>query len=80
MIYKEICDKGSIWNTSNCECECDKSCNVGEYLEYKSFKYRKKVVEKCTKSLEEIKLAKKTPAEHKNVCKPSCTIYVVLFQ
>ena len=26
--------KGSIWNASNCECESDKSSNVGEYLDY----------------------------------------------
>ena len=25
-----ICDKGSIWNPSNCECECDKSFDFGE--------------------------------------------------
>ena len=29
-----MCDKGFIWNPSNCECECDKSCDVGEYLDY----------------------------------------------
>ena len=22
-------------NPSNCECECDKSCDIGEYLDYK---------------------------------------------
>ena len=30
-----MCDKGFIWNTSNCECECDKSCDIGECLDYK---------------------------------------------
>ena len=25
--WKDVCDKGSIWNPSNCECECDKSCD-----------------------------------------------------
>ena len=33
LIEQVICDKGFIWNPSNCECECDKSCDVGEYLE-----------------------------------------------
>ena len=28
---KRMCDKGFIWNPSNCECECDKSCDIGEY-------------------------------------------------
>ena len=29
-IDKGICDTGFIWNPSNCECECDKSSDVGE--------------------------------------------------
>ena len=24
LINKGMCDKGFIWNPSNCECECDK--------------------------------------------------------
>ena len=52
LIDKSACDKGYAWNPSNCECECDKSCDVGEYLDYKSCKYRKrlvdKLVEECT--------------------------------
>ena len=36
LIDKRICDKGFIWNSSNCECECDKSCDIGEYLDYKN--------------------------------------------
>ena len=35
LIGKRICDKGFIWNPSNCECECDKSCDVGEHLDIK---------------------------------------------
>ena len=27
-----MCDKGFIWDPNNCECECDKSCDIGEYL------------------------------------------------
>ena len=45
-IVKGICDKGFIWNPSNCECECDKSCDIGEYLDYENCKYRKKLVDK----------------------------------
>ena len=30
-----MCDKGFIWNPSNCECECDISCDIGDYLDYK---------------------------------------------
>ena len=41
LIDKGVCDKGSIWNPSDCKCEYDKSCNVGEYLYYENYKCRK---------------------------------------
>ena len=57
-----MCDKGLIWNPSNCECECDKACNVGEYLDYENCKSRQKLVapliEECTETVEEVKLGK----------------------
>ena len=60
LIDKGICDKGFIWNPSNCECECDKSCDIGEYLDYKNCKCRKriidKLVEECSENIYEIKL------------------------
>ena len=42
FFNKGVCHKGYIWNSSNCECECDTSCDVGEYLRYKHCKCRKK--------------------------------------
>ena len=82
MIDKGICDKGFIWNPSNCECECDKSCDVGKYLDYKNCKYRKKLVDKlveeCTENIDEVKIAEVTLFERRNECKSSCTICVVL--
>ena len=33
LVDKRICDTGFIWNPSNCECERDKSCDIGEYLD-----------------------------------------------
>ena len=51
LIGKEICDKGFIWKPSNCQCECDKSCGIGEYLDYKNCVCRNtlidKLVEEC---------------------------------
>ena len=35
VIAKVICDKGFIWNPSNCEGECNKSCDVGIFRLYK---------------------------------------------
>ena len=36
-----ICDKGFIWNSSICDCECDKSWDFGEYLDYKIVNVKK---------------------------------------
>ena len=56
MIDKGICDKEFIWNPSNCECECDKSYDAGEYLDYANCKCRKilidKLVEKCSENID----------------------------
>ena len=84
MIDKGVCDKGFMWNPSNCECGCDKACDVGEYLDYENCKCRKKLVDKlvdeCTETVEEVKLAKITLAENENSYKcSSCTVYTVLF-
>ena len=55
MIDEGVCNKGFIWNPSNCECEYNKSCYIGEYLDYSNCKCRKKLVDKlieeCTKIL-----------------------------
>ena len=74
-----MCDKGYIWSPSNCECECDKSCDVGEYLDYKNCKRKKKLADKligkCTENIDEVKIANEN--EHKNKCS-SCLLYTVL--
>ena len=33
LIDECVCTKGYAWNPSNCECECDKSFDVVEYLD-----------------------------------------------
>ena len=80
MIDKGVCDKGYAWNPSNCECECDKSCDFGEYLDYENCKYRKrlvdKVVEECNEIVEETKLVKIKSIKCKH---SSCVLYIVLF-
>ena len=82
-MKKWVCDKGFIWNASNCECECDKACDVGENLDYENYKCRKKLVasliEEYTETVEEVKLAKITLAENESENKySSCTVYIVL--
>ena len=39
MTEKARCDTGFILNLSSCECKCDKSCGIGQYLDYKNCKY-----------------------------------------
>ena len=78
-----MCDKGFIWNPSNCECECDKACDVGKYLDYENCRCRKKLaaplIEECTEFAKEVKLSKITLAENENSYKcPSRTPYIVL--
>ena len=53
LIDKGVYDKGFIWNPSNCEYECYKSCDVGVYLDYENCKCRKKLVEECTENVDE---------------------------
>ena len=69
MIDKRVCDKRFIWNPSNCECECGKSCKIGEYLDYENCKCRKKLVDKlveeCIEINNEVKLAKITHVKTK---------------
>ena len=74
-----MCDKGFIWNPSNCECKCDKACDIGEYLDYGNCKCRKKLIDECTETAEEVKLTKTTFTENQNSYKfSSCTVYTVL--
>ena len=75
-----MCDKGFIWNPSNWECECDKACNISEYLDYENCKCRKKLVHECSETVEEVKIAKITLAKNENKYKSnSCTLYIALF-
>ena len=53
LVDKGRCDKGFIWNPSNCECECDKSCDVRDYLDYENCKCRKKLVNKLVEEYSE---------------------------
>ena len=80
MIDKGVCDKWYAWNPSNCECECDKPWDVGEYLEYENCKCRKrlvdKLVEECGENIDEAKLTEIDLFEHECVC--SYTVFIVL--
>ena len=82
MIHKGRCDDGFIWNPSTCKCKCDKSCNVGEYLDYVNCKCKKRLIDKLLEKIDEYTDGSKmvynaTLSDYGRVCK-SCTLYVVL--
>ena len=52
LIGKGTCDKGFIWNPSNFECECDKACDVGEYLDYKNCQCRNRLYDELVEERE----------------------------
>ena len=92
MIDKGVCDKGFIWDPSNCECECYKFCNFSEYLEYKNCKCKKRSVDKLVEcssaeeyaeNIDEKRLIEINSSECNSVenkCKHnSCTLYIALF-
>ena len=68
--------------------ECDKSCHVGECLDYKNCKFRNKLVDKlveeCSENIDGNKLLHNETLDmiplnvYKKVCN-SYTIYIVLF-
>ena len=93
LIEKGMCDKGFIWNHNNCEYECDKLCYVGEYLDYKNCKCRKRLIDKllegCSENIHGNKMLHNETLnvipldviplnEYQKVCN-SCTIYIILF-
>ena len=51
------CTKGYTWNPSTCECQCDMWCKPGQYLDYKNFICKKKligrVIAECTSVINE---------------------------
>ena len=87
LINKGVCNMGFIWNLSNCECKCYKSCDFSEYLDYKSCKCRKRLVDKlaeeCTESIDETRLVETNSIEcnsGENKCKRnSCIFYLQYF-
>ena len=79
---KGKCDDGFIWNPSICECECDKSYDVGEFLDYENCKRRKKFIDKlvegCSEDIDRNEMIHNaTLNDYGRVCN-SCAIYIVL--
>ena len=86
-FYAIVCNNKQRRNNDKCRCECkelidkgvcDKSCDVGEYLDYENCKCRKRLVHKladeCVENIDEVKIVSKS----KNKCN-SCILYIVSF-
>ena len=58
----------------------DKTCDIGEYLDYENCKCRKQLVDKlideCTETIEEVKLAKITPENENGNKYSSCKVCI----
>ena len=88
-----MCDKGFIWNPSNCKCDIRESCDIREYLDYKNYKCRNKLVDKlveeCSENIDgnemlynetlNATLLNTIPLNDYKKVYRSCTIYLVLF-
>ena len=82
MIDNGRCDKGFIWNSSNWECECDKSCDVGEYSDHKNYKCKKRLIgkltEECSRNIDGNQMIYNgTLNDYRKKCN-SCSVYIVL--
>ena len=79
LIDKGTCDDGFIWNPS--KCERDKSCDVGQYLDYENCKCRKKLsdklIEECSEDTDGSNMIyNATLNGYGSISKP-CKIYMV---
>ena len=81
-----------MWNPSTCACDCDKYCEIGQYLDYKNCVCRKKLIddliEQCTSIVDiEVKNGADiftSSTATKNILTPvnsnnSTNIYLLLF-
>ena len=86
LIDKEMCDEGFIWNPNNCNCKCDK-CNIGEYLDYKNCRCRKKIIDKlteeCSENIDGNEMLYNETLEiissSDDKTSDSCIVYIILF-
>ena len=69
-------------NPSNCDCECDKSCNIGQYLNYSDCKCKKKLIDpliqECTENDDQTKIVNITVENENNYECSSRIVYIVL--
>ena len=74
------CTKGYMWNPSTCECQCDKWCKLGQYLDHKNCVCKNKLIgrvtEECTSIINETMINNKDNEDNDNTI---TNIFIGLF-
>ena len=69
-----------MWNPSTCECQCDKWCKTGQYLDHKNCVCKNKligrVIEECTSIINETMINNKDNIDNCNTLRD---VFIVLF-
>ena len=82
MIDNGRCYNGFVWNPSNCECECDKLCDARQYLGYKNFECRKRLIDKLleewSENIDGNKVIYNGTLNDYGKISNTCTVYIVL--
>ena len=73
-----MCNKGFISNPSNSECECNKSCAVREYLNYKNCKCTQRLIDNLIKECSENIDGNEMIYNNYRKVRNSCTICIIL--
>ena len=47
------CKNGYIWNPSTCDCECNKACNINDYLDINNCSCEKRLIGKLDLACED---------------------------
>ena len=74
-----ICAKGYTWDLSICECQCDKWCKSGQYLDHKNCVCKNKLfgrlIEECTSVINETMINNKDSGNNNALC----NVFIGLF-
>ena len=56
-----------MWNSSTCDCKCNKACKINKYLDIKTFSYKKGLLDKLALACEDDFKIKINEKSHKNI-------------
>ena len=74
------CNKGYTWNPNTCECQCDRWCKTGQYLDHKNCVCKNKLIgrliEECTSIINETMINNKDNIDN---CNTIQNVFIVLY-